>query len=39
MGVMIAGVVAATGKLNDNEIAKTIADKLKDAISSVSGDK
>ena len=32
MGVLIAGVVAATGKLNDNGIAKTIADKLKGTI-------
>ena len=39
MGVLIAGVVAATGKLNDNGIAKTIADKLKDTISGLSGDK
>jgi hypothetical protein len=32
MGVLIAGVVAATGSLHGNGIAKTIADKLKATI-------
>ena len=35
MGVLFAGVVAATGKLNDNGIAKTIADKLKTTIEGI----
>jgi hypothetical protein len=36
MGVLIAGVVAATGSLNGNGIAKTIADKLKATIDGLS---
>jgi hypothetical protein len=32
MGVLIAGVVAATGSLNGNGIARTIASKLKSTI-------
>ena len=35
MGVLIAGVVAATGSLKGNGIAQTIADKLKSTIEGV----
>ncbi len=35
MGVLIAGVVTATGSLNGNGIAKTIADKLKTTIEGI----
>lgn len=37
MGVLIAGVVAASGKVGDDSIAKSIVTKLKTAISSVGG--
>ncbi len=35
LGVILAGVVAAAGGFNDDEIAKTVVAKLKDAIKSV----
>jgi H+/gluconate symporter-like permease len=35
MGVLIAGVLAATGSLHGNGIANTIADKLKTTIDGV----
>ena len=37
MGVLIAGVVAASGKVGDDSIAKAIVAKLKAAITSVGG--
>ena len=37
MGVLIAGVVAASGKVGDDSIAKAIVAKLKAAIASVGG--
>jgi hypothetical protein len=38
MGVLIAGVVAASGNVGDDSIAKAIVGKLKAAIASVGGD-
>ena len=37
MGVLIAGVVAASGQVGDDSIAKAIVGKLKAAIASVGG--
>jgi hypothetical protein len=38
MGVLIAGVVAASGKVGDETIAKAVLGKLKEAIASVGGE-
>ena len=37
LGVILAGVVAATGSFHDDSIAKTVAAKLKSAIEHVGG--
>ncbi|HWK26310.1 MAG TPA: hypothetical protein VNS09_07105 [Solirubrobacter sp.] len=37
VGVLIAGIVAASGKVGDDSIAKAIVTKLKSAISGVGG--
>ena len=39
MGVLIAGVVAASGSVGDDSIPKAIVSKLKEAIASVGGEK
>jgi H+/gluconate symporter-like permease len=38
LGVILAGVVAASGGFSDEEIAKTVVAKLKQAIKSVGDD-
>jgi H+/gluconate symporter-like permease len=38
LGVILAGVVAASGGFNDEQIAKTVVTKLKQAINSVGAD-
>ena len=37
LAVILAGVVKASSSFEDEEIAKTVVDKLKDAIESVNG--
>ena len=38
LGVILAGVVSAAGGFNDEQIAKTVVAKLKQAITSVGAD-